>query len=170
MRLTTHTAQASQRHLSTPGFTTSVTPSQYSCPAFLRDDARHARRCTRQCCSVHLLSFRLDGSKNSLVKRDHEEVCPLSRGVISQPLSIQLQNGVRFFLVPLPAAPTVFLAVHLPLPAALRAYPVPLIFLSGADPPYSPAAQRPRWPTRKEPCLTAYHFGSSLSAPLACLA
>jgi hypothetical protein len=70
------------------------------------------------------------------VKRDHEEVCPISRGVIFQSLSPRLQRGVRFFLNPLPAAPTVFLAVHLPFPAVLRAYPVPHVFLSGADPSF----------------------------------
>jgi hypothetical protein len=38
-----------------------------------------------------LLSPRLDGSKNSLVKRDQEKVCPLSRGVMLQLLSSPLQ-------------------------------------------------------------------------------
>jgi len=85
-----------------------------------------------------------------------------------QPLSIPLQNGLRFFLVPLPAAPTVSLAVNLPFPAALRAYPVPHLFQSEADPFSSPAARCPRWPSFKESYLTAYHFGSSLSAHLAC--
>ena len=117
---------------------------------------RHARRCTRPCCSVQLLSLRLDGSINSLVKRDHKEVGPISREVILQPLSIPLQNGLRFFLVPLPAAPTVFLTVHLPFPATQRAYPVPHLFLSGADPSSSPAAHCPRWLTFKEPYLAAY--------------
>ena len=95
-------------------------------------------------CSIHLLPLRLDGSTNSLVKRDHEEVCPISREVILQPLSIPLQNGLRFFLVPLPAAPTVSLAVHLPFPATLRAYPVPHIFQSEADPFSLPAVHCPR--------------------------
>ncbi|KRP85384.1 hypothetical protein TX25_28405 [Pseudomonas lactis] len=45
-----------------------------------------------------------------------------------------LQAGLRFFRIPLPAAPTAFLAVRLPFPAALRAYPVPPEFLSGAAP------------------------------------
>lgn len=137
-------------------------------PAFLRDDDRHAEKGSRPWCSVHLLSFRQEGSGTFLVKRDHEEVCPISRRVIFQPLSPRLQGGVRFFLNPLPAVPTVFLAVHLPFPAVLQAYPVPRIFQSGADPSISPAAHCPRWPIHKEPYLTAYHFGSSLSAPLAC--
>lgn len=45
----------------------------------------HAGRCTCPCCSIHLLSSRLAGSTNSLAKRDHEEVCPLSRRVMFQP-------------------------------------------------------------------------------------
>jgi hypothetical protein len=105
MGLSIHTAQASQRHLSTPGFTTTVKPSRYSFSASLRGNARHAGWCTRPCCCVHLLSFRLDGSKNSLVKRDQEEVCPLSREVMFQPLSAPLQDGIRFLLDPAPAPP-----------------------------------------------------------------
>src|ERR1017187_4361312 len=66
---------------------------------------RHVKGRTRQCCSVHLLSLCLDGSANSLVKRDHKEVCALSRGVMFQPLSVPLQNGVRFVLVPVLATP-----------------------------------------------------------------
>jgi len=90
-----------------------VTPSPYASAALYVPldlgpvDAvpRRARRCTCLCCSTHLLSFRKDGSKNSLVMRDHEEVCPLSRRVISQPVSRPLQPGIRFLLVPVPAPP-----------------------------------------------------------------
>ena len=45
----------------------------------------------------HLLSSRKDGSEDSLVKRDHEDVCTLSRRVMLQPLSVPLPDGVRFF-------------------------------------------------------------------------
>jgi hypothetical protein len=65
---------------------------------------------------------------------DHAEVCPLSRRVMSQPVSSPLQTGIRFLRTPLPTAPTAFLAVRLPLQAALWAYPVPHEFPSGADP------------------------------------
>ena len=75
---------------------------------------RHARRCTRPCCCVHLLSSREVGSTYSLVKRDHKEVCPLSRRVMSQPLSVPLPNGVRFFLNPVPAPPQADLAACCP--------------------------------------------------------
>jgi hypothetical protein len=74
---------------------------------------------------------------------DHAEVCPLSRPTMQQSVSSPLQEGVRFFRNPLPAVPTAFLAVRLPLPAALRAYPVPHEFQSGTDPSYPPAAQCP---------------------------
>ena len=67
---------------------------------------------------------------------DHTEVCSLSRQAMFQPVSSPLQKGFRFFRVPLPAAPTTFLAVRLPLLAALRAYPVAHEFLSGADPSF----------------------------------
>lgn len=60
-----------------------------------------------------------------------------------QPVSRPLQPGVRFFRSPLPTAPTAFLMVRLPLPAALWAYPVPHKSPSGADPSSSPAADRP---------------------------
>src|SRR5664280_2301562 len=73
-----------------------------------------AGRCTRQCNSVHLLSFCKRGSTNSLVTRDHKEVCPLSRGVTFKPLSARLQGGIRFFLFPLPTPPSASLAVRLP--------------------------------------------------------
>lgn len=39
------------------------------------------------------------------MSRDHKDVCTLSRKVMFQPLSVPLQNGIRFFLVPVPAAP-----------------------------------------------------------------
>ena len=54
-----------------------------------------------------------------LVKKDLAEVCPLSRGIMSahrlNPLSAPLQTGIRFLRLPLPAAPSAFLTVGLPL-------------------------------------------------------
>src|SRR5476649_848903 len=70
---------------------------------------------------------------------DRAEVCPLSRRAMFQPVSRPLQPGIRFLRTPLPTAPTAFLAVRLPSPAALWAYPVPHEFPSGADPSSSPA-------------------------------
>lgn len=49
-----------------------------------------------------------------IAAEDHAEVCPVSRGVMFQPLSRPLQPGVRFLCDPIPAPPTVFLTVHLP--------------------------------------------------------
>ena len=111
------------------------------------------------------------GRRNSrAATADRAEVCPLSRQAMFQPVSRPLQPGVHFFRIPLPTAPTAFLAVRLPLPAALWAYPVPHESPSGADPSSSPAADRPWWPSFQRPLLTAYRFGSSLSARLACSA
>src|SRR5262249_48738036 len=50
----------------------------------------------------------------SLVTPDQREVCPLSRGVLSQPLSAPLQGGNRFLPPPLPAAPSARLAARFP--------------------------------------------------------
>jgi|ERR1700674_608096 len=84
---------------------------------------------------------------------DHAEVCPLSRPTMLQSVSSPLQEGFRFFRNPLPAAPTAFLAVRLPSPAALRAYPVPQEFQSGTDPSCPPTAQCPCWPSSQRPTL-----------------
>ena len=88
--------------------------------------------------------------------KDLVEVCSLSRRPMFQTVSSRLQEGFRFFHIPLPAAPTAFLAVHLPSPAALRAYPVPHAFQSGAGPSISPAAVYPRWIIGKDPYLAAH--------------
>jgi hypothetical protein len=111
---------------------------------------------------------RITIGQSSLAMNDRTEVCPLSRRAMFQPVSRPLQPGIRFLRIPLPTAPTAFLAVRLPLPAALWAYPVPHESPSGADPSSSPAADCPWWPSIQRPLLTAYRFGSSLSARLAC--
>ena len=82
---------------------------------------------------------RITIGQSSLAMNDRAEVCPLSRRAMFQPVSRPLQPGVRFLRIPLPAAPTAFLAVRLPFPAALWAYPVPHESPSGADPSASPA-------------------------------
>ena len=46
---------------------------------------------------------------------DQVEVCPVSRRVISQPLSVRLQHGIRFLHHPLPAAPSVRFTTFLPI-------------------------------------------------------
>ena len=87
---------------------------------------------------------------------DRAEVCPLSCRAMLQPVSRQLQPGFRFLRFPLPAAPTAFLTVRLPFPAALRAYPVPHGFPNGSGSSISPAAPHPRGGIGKTPCLSAY--------------
>ena len=114
MRLSTHTAQASTKasfDTRLHSFLCCLHNTRLQPPYMALDNGpvdavpRHAERCTRSWCCVHLLSSRLEGSTNSLVKRDREDVCPLSRGMMLQPLSASLQDGVRFFLNPVPAAP-----------------------------------------------------------------
>jgi len=48
------------------------------------------------------------------VRQHRREVCPLSRGVMLQPLSAPLQHGIRFLPPPLPAAPSARLATRVP--------------------------------------------------------
>ena len=62
----------------------------------------------------HLIAFFI-GSPSFLVKKDPMEVSPLSRGVMSQLLSASLQDGLRFFQLPLPATPSVPLTSGFPL-------------------------------------------------------
>src|SRR5262249_9679267 len=47
-------------------------------------------------------------------RQHHGEVCPLARGVRSQPLSASLQRGVRLLPDPLPAAPSAHLTARFP--------------------------------------------------------
>ena len=89
-------------------------------------------------------------------------------GRCSSPYPVHYSRAFAFFRIPLPTAPTAFLMVRLPLPAALWAYPVPHKSPSGADPSSSPAADRPWRSSIQRPRLTAYRFGSSLAARLAC--
>ncbi len=57
--------------------------------------------------------------------KDLAEVCPLAREVILQLLSVPLQDGLRFFRIPLPTVPLVCLAVSYPISGGLWAYRVP---------------------------------------------
>jgi hypothetical protein len=97
-------------------------------------------------------------------RRHPREVCPLSGGVMSQPLSGLLQVGIRFLPPPLPAAPSVGLAACLSQGGRLRAYHVPPTQPSGLGRASGPVARRLR-PGNAEPRhLATYPFGSSLSA------
>src|SRR5215510_11833614 len=120
--------------------------------------------------SVVICFSSLAGLPDSLVRKDQREVCPLSRGVMSpeaQLLSIPLQNGVRFLPHPLPAPLSTRLAACLP---------------SGSDTGLPCSACPPEWVRSslsagdrlsttgksRAPVPIAHHFGSSLSASLAC--
>jgi len=97
------------------------------------------------------------------------EVCPLSRGANLEPLSAPLQSGLRFLHHPLPAPSSAYLTAHFPFPGKIRAYHVPLTYLSdglGAVSP--PVALHLRERSGEPLILSTCLFGSSLSAPLAC--
>ena len=100
--------------------------------------------------------------------RQHpREVGPLSRGVMSQPLSDPLQAGLRFLPRPLPAAPSAHLTAGLPsregdgLTTLHRRNP------RGLGPALTPVAPHLRRMSLQHPDLATYRFGPSLSAPLA---
>jgi len=77
----------------------------------------------------------------SLVTNDPPEVCPLARGAKFAPLSGSLQTGLRLLHLPLPAPSSVCLTAHLPCSGKIRAYHVPLTYLTdGLGAVYSPVA------------------------------
>lgn len=99
---------------------------------------------------------------------DHAEVCPVSRRVMSQPLSKPLQLGIRFLCDPLPALPTAHLTVQPATWAAIRAYHVPCrshdwvrACLFAGDPVTTYPHSSERYPI-------THPFGSGLTAALAC--
>jgi len=105
------------------------------------------------------------------VIQDPPEVGALSGGAKFEPLSARLPGGVRFLRHPLPPRASVTLASHVPrslwvrwgLPRSARS---PL--LRGLGSVFPPAAQCQRGAISQRPDRTAYHFGSCLSALLAC--
>jgi hypothetical protein len=104
--------------------------------------------------------------------RQHpREVGPLSRGVMSpraQLLSGPLQAGVRFLPRPLPAAPSTHLAARLPSREGYGLTTLRRGIVRGLGPASTPVARHLRRVTPEHPGLATYHFGPSLSAPLAC--
>jgi len=95
--------------------------------------------------------FKQASSVSRLATKDQLEVCPLSRGMMFQPLSEPLQPGIRFFQPPIPAQPTAFLAVRLPEPTALRQpyglTTFPARYTTGLGPASSPVIVWRRTPT-----------------------
>jgi len=51
---------------------------------------------------MHPYLTKLQRVVSRLAAVDQTEVCPLSRGIMSQPLSVPLQPGIRFFRPPYP--------------------------------------------------------------------
>jgi hypothetical protein len=100
-----------------------------------------------------------EGSISFLAIKDQPEVSPLSGGMKFQSLSDLLQADIRFFRHPLPASPTVFLAVNLPY---RQEYGLTVFRISnneklGAN--YFPMVQHPRLGRRETQNLTIVPFG-----------
>ena len=98
-----------------------------------------------------------------------------------QPLSAPLQAGIRFLRLPLPASPSASLTVGLPpsardtgLPCSARVTHARFRSRLSAGGFSVHVAQvwneptHPCGPSIQRAILTTHHFGSSLSAPLAC--
>jgi len=86
------------------------------------------------------------GSVRRHATKDHAEVCPVSRGVMFQPLSGPLQPGIRFLCDPIPAPPTARLAAHLPRGQQYGLTTFPICHTTGLGPAYSPVVLRRRIP------------------------
>jgi hypothetical protein len=109
----------------TPGYDTTFTIRAWSLRAVHRSESAPVSVTTAVIC---LLSLR--GWPRSLVRQDQTDVSSLSRGVMlpeAQPLSIPLQDGLRFFHPPMPARLSARLAAHFPL---RETYGVPMFRLS----------------------------------------
>ncbi|ASA19122.1 hypothetical protein FA326_10230 [Pseudomonas aeruginosa] len=77
---------------------------------------------------------------------DHAEVCPVSRGVMSQPLSRPLQPGIRFLCDPIPAPPTVRLAAPLPRGRRYGLTTFPICHTTGLGLAFSPVVLKATYP------------------------
>src|SRR5258708_564020 len=97
------------------------------------------------------------------------EVCPLSREVLLQPLSVVLHDGLRFLHPPLPAPLSAFLTVGFPLQ---EGYGLIMFRLGNNDNGLgalsSPVAFGAHDREGKNPCTRYMPFGARLSAFLAC--
>ena len=97
------------------------------------------------------ITFPAKGLVSHLATVDQTEVCPLSRGVMSQPLSDPLQTGLRFFRHPIPAQSSASLTVRLPVKLHWQPYRLttfPACHKTDVGSAYSPAV---RW--RRNPNL-----------------
>ena len=96
------------------------------------------------------------------------EVCPLSRGIMSQPLSAPLQHDIRFLRHHLPADRSTIVAFGLPpsyegrrptgLPSSVN------VTSSDLGPAFPPVEQHPCSLSRNKTNLSTCHFGSSCQA------
>src|SRR5262247_1579084 len=120
--------------------------------------------------SVVICFSSLVGLPDSLGRKDQREVCPLSRGVMSPKahlLSITLRNGIRFFPRPLPAPPSTRLAACLPI-GSDTGLPCSTYVSEWVRSSLSADDRLSTTGKAQVPVPIAHHFGSSLSASLAC--
>ena len=133
MTVSRHTAQAFLRPTSGPGDAgrriTAGSPSRYASAAVVLASRWAASRWhpsskplrTHQATARPRSSFAFPhshGSPNSLAMKDQSDVGPLSCRVTLKPVSIPLQDDLRFFRPPKPASPWAYLAVYRPGPKA----------------------------------------------------
>ena len=99
------------------------------------------------------------------------EVCPLSRGVMLQPLSVPITGSAFAFSILLyPHSPSASLAVGFPAQSR-REYGLTTFHVNqrcGLGSASPPAVLCPCIPTMEGDNRLHYHFGSGLSATLAC--
>ncbi|SAL41454.1 hypothetical protein AWB73_04291 [Caballeronia turbans] len=99
-----------------------------------------------------LVSHQVTRSVSHLATVDQTEVCPLSRGMMSQSLSGPLQPVIRFLRHPLPASSTAFLAGRLPAQLHWQRYGLtvfPACHMTDVGSAFPPAVLRRRNPNFK---------------------
>ena len=109
-------------------------------------------------------------SVNSLVKKDRMEVCPLSREIMLQSLSVPITGAAfAFSIAPYPHFPWASLTVCFPaMLEKIRAYHVSHNEQCGLGSASTPTVIMSMCPHYGRGQPTATPFGSGLSATLAC--
>jgi hypothetical protein len=133
-------------------------PERYCIRAGYRDDVGGGCSTSKgRCGPADICITACAGWLTVHARRHPREVGPVSRGVMSQPLSARLPGGLRLLPRPLPAAPSVSLTTCLPQGGGLRAYHVPLTEPSGLGRASRPVARHLR-PGTVEPRHLATHL------------
>ena len=88
--------------------------------------------------------------------KTNPEVCPFSRRVMFQLVSVSLQNGIRFFGYPKPAPLSASLTSHFPRRERYGLTTFHLNTTDGLGSAFSPVAQHLRWKRPEFPNLATY--------------